>query len=195
MNQSHSEPKSAESRESGIVDTASFNTPYAHSDNSAQVGQIAMSVSMHNSFSGELGSENAYHAREDYEIINQLAPHVYEYDDDSSVSSSYTEVSAELTYDEEMAMYRAIEHRNLLRDIRNFFRAEWIDPVRIYSESCMLNDIGLPYEIATRVLEYYTYSPELGFYVTFDMKLREVVIRLEHEILCLLCQHLIIIDM
>jgi hypothetical protein len=174
MNQSHSEPKSAESRESGIVDTASFNTPYAHSDNSAQVGQIAMSVSMHNSFSGELGSENAYHAREDYEIINQLAPHVYEYDDDSSVSSSYTEVSAELTYDEEMAMYRAIEHRNLLRDIRNFFRAEWIDPVRIYSESCMLNDIGLPYEIATRVLEYYTYSPELGFYVTFDMKLREV---------------------
>lgn len=84
-NQCVIEPKSAESREYGVVDTASFDV----SSVSDEVSVLSDSVSSltQDSFSGDLESENAYHAKKVYWNIEAS---------DSDVSNNFTEESEDI---------------------------------------------------------------------------------------------------
>jgi len=169
MSYNPSEPKSAESRESGIVDTASFDALSVHSEITVQVGHEGDSVSMLNSSVGER-STDAYHAREDYENLS-LGSDEFE-DDEVSILST---MEYEFEFDDEYhQILNRVRRQNINQQIENFMYVRQIDPVRIYTESLYLANIMLPHEIALRVLEFVSFEPELGFYVTFEMQLRAV---------------------
>lgn len=205
MNQTPSEPKSAESRESGIVDTATFDISLVHLEASAQFEREASSISMQDSFSGDLESENAYHAKEDYENTQDSMS-----EEQSSMDGEYSDEEDWWNQDEDERsipssmpqhccyMYREYVRNNapphsvcgscmnspqfcicwrfLMQEIREH---RWLypdpDPVIMYTNSLCLSELPCDLDCAKHIMSFVNFVPQVQMYVPYDMCLRAVL--------------------